>query len=608
MKYFLHIIGFAKPYKKYIALNVFFNILYAFFNAFSFLVLMPMFEVLFGENRKITVKPNFTGLENLKTYVSDRMSYEVTRFAADDPQRALLLVIGLIVVTFLLKNIFNYAALFFITFLRNGVLKDIRNALYTKITGLPLSHYNENKKGDMMARMTSDVIEVQYSFLSVLELLIRDPLTILFALGMMFTISVKLTLFVLIFIPLAGIVISRIGKSLQPKSDKVQRQLGEILSKTEETLTGLRIVKAFKAEKIFKHSFYALNQHFYRLSNSLINRYNLASPLSEFLGVAVIAILLWYGGSLVLIEEKLNAAAFIAYMGLAYGVLTPAKGISKSYYNIKKGNAAAARIIEVLETSNPIVDTKDPVAFDGFTKEICLNNISFAYEEDSVIKQLDLCIKKGTSVALVGPSGSGKTTIANLLPRFYDVTDGSITIDGVDIRNLRKDDLRNMMGIVTQDSILFHDSVRNNLLIAKPDATEEEMREATKIANALSFIEELPQGFDTVIGDQGNKLSGGQKQRLSIARAVLKNPPIMILDEATSALDTASERMVQDALTKMMKNRTSLVIAHRLSTIQSVDHIVVLSNGKIVEQGKHEDLIAKNGAYKKLIDLQSFEQ
>jgi subfamily B ATP-binding cassette protein MsbA len=329
MKYFLHIIGFARPYKKYIFLNVFFNILYAFFNAFSFLVLMPMFEVLFGENRQITSKPDFTGVENFKTYVSDRMNYEVTRFAADDPQRALLLVIGLIVVTFLLKNIFNYAALFFITFLRNGVLKDIRNALYSKITGLPLSHYNENKKGDIMARMTSDVIEVQYSFLSILELLIREPLTILFAMAMMFTISVKLTLFVLIFIPVAGIVISRIGKTLQPKSDKVQRQLGEILSKTEETLTGLRIVKAFKAEAIFKESFYALNQHFFRLSNSLINRYNLSSPLSEFLGVAVIGILLWYGGSLVLVEQKLNAAAFIAYMGLAYGVLTPAKGICK---------------------------------------------------------------------------------------------------------------------------------------------------------------------------------------------------------------------------------------------------------------------------------------
>ena len=459
-----------------------------------------------------------------------------------------------------------------------------------------------------MARMTSDVMEVRHSFLSVLELLIREPLSIIFALGMMFTISAKLTLFVLIFIPLAGIVITKIGKSLQPKSDKVQRQLGEILSKTEETLTGLRIVKAFKAEAIFKESFEAINQHFFKLSNSLINRYNLASPMSEFLGVTVIGILLWYGGSLVLVEEKLNAAAFIAYMGLAYGVLTPAKGISKAYYNIKKGNAAAARIVEVFETPNPIKDKDNPLDFDGFTNEICLNNISFGYEDDLVIENLNLCIKKGTSVALVGPSGSGKTTIANLLPRFYDVSGGSITIDGVDIRDLRKDDLRNMMGIVTQDSILFHDSVRNNLLIAKPNATEVEMREAAKIANALSFIEELPQGFDTIIGDQGNKLSGGQKQRLSIARAVLKNPPIMILDEATSALDTASERMVQDALTKMMKNRTSLVIAHRLSTIQSVDHIVVLSNGKIVEQGKHETLIAKNGSYKKLIDLQSFEQ
>ena len=607
MTYFWKIFRFAKPYSKYMALNIFFNVLYAFFNAFSFLVLMPMLEVLFGENRAVYTKPLFSSALDFKTYVSDRMSFEVTRYAGEDPQRALLLVISLILVTFLLKNLFNYIALFFITFLRNGILKDIRIALYNTITKMSMAHFTEKRKGDLMSRVSNDVTEIQYSFLSIIELLIREPLTIVFALLMMFSISAKLTLFVLLFVPFAGILITRIGKTLQPKSNKVQVEVGEVLAKIEETISGLNIIKAFRAEGSFQSKFRDTNQRLFKLSNSLINRMNLSSPLSEFLGISVFAVLLWYGGSLVLVEKQLNAAAFITFLGLAYGVLTPAKGISKALYSIKKGNAAAARIIEVLETPNPIVDPVKPKKMSEFNKGVRFNEVSFAYEDELVIDKLNLTIPKGSSVALVGPSGGGKSTIANLVPRFYDVNEGSISIDGTDIRQFTKNDLRSLMGIVTQDSILFNDTVANNLRIAKPDATEKELKNAAEIANALSFIEALPKGFDTSIGDQGNKLSGGQKQRLSIARAVLKNPEILILDEATSALDTESERLVQEALIKMMKSRTSLVIAHRLSTIQNADLIVVLQNGKIAEKGTHEELIAKKGTYKKLIELQSFQ-
>ena len=607
MTYFWKIFRFAKPYSKYMALNIFFNVLYAFFNAFSFLVLMPMLEVLFGENRAVYTKPSFSSALDFKTYVSDRMSFEVTRYAGEDPQRALLLVISLILVTFLLKNLFNYIALFFITFLRNGILKDIRIALYNTITKMSMAHFTEKRKGDLMSRVSNDVTEIQYSFLSIIELLIREPLTIVFALLMMFSISAKLTLFVLLFVPFAGILITRIGKTLQPKSNKVQVEVGEVLAKIEETISGLNIIKAFRAEGSFQSKFRDTNQRLFKLSNSLINRMNLSSPLSEFLGISVFAVLLWYGGSLVLVEKQLNAAAFITFLGLAYGVLTPAKGISKALYSIKKGNAAAARILEVLETPNPIVDPVKPKKMSAFNKGVRFNEVSFAYEDELVIDKLNLTIPKGSSVALVGPSGGGKSTIANLVPRFYDVNEGSISIDGTDIRQFTKNDLRSLMGIVTQDSILFNDTVANNLRIAKPDATEKELKNAAEIANALSYIEALPKGFDTRIGDQGNKLSGGQKQRLSIARAVLKNPEILILDEATSALDTESERLVQEALIKMMKSRTSLVIAHRLSTIQNADLIVVLQNGKIAEKGTHEELIAKKGTYKKLIELQSFQ-
>jgi subfamily B ATP-binding cassette protein MsbA len=495
--------------------------------------------------------------------------------------------------------------MYFITFLRNGVLKDIRNKLYKKVVELPISYYSEKRKGDVIARITSDVLEIQHSFLSVLELIVREPLTILFTIIIMFGISVKLTLFVFIFIPIAGMIISRIGKSLKKKSDDVQREQGEFLSIIEETLGGLRVIKAFNSESRFYKTFTNSTKRFFDYSNILLNRQNLASPTGEFLGILVIGVLLWFGGKMVLVDETLDASSFIAYMGLAYNILTPAKAISKASYGVKKGNAAAERVLEILETENPISDIENPIQQENFENEISLKNISFKYEDEYVLKNFNLEVKKGKTVALVGQSGSGKSTIANLLTRFYDVNEGEIKIDGNNIKNLSKKSLRGLLGLVTQDSILFNDSVKNNIGLGKENATENEIIEAAKIANAHDFIMGLPRGYNTNIGDSGNKLSGGQKQRLSIARAVLKNPPIMILDEATSALDTESERLVQDALEKMMKNRTSIVIAHRLSTIQNADTIVVLYRGEIVEQGTHAKLMELNGTYKKLVQMQS---
>ncbi|MGB5654771.1 MAG: ABC transporter ATP-binding protein [Robiginitalea sp.] len=604
MNYFRKILGFARPYRTYGFLNIFFNILYALFSALSFAALIPMLDVLFGKTVPITEPPVYGGIGQVEGYVKGWLYYEVNSVAGEDKMKALMLVIGLVLVLFLLKNVFNYLAMYFITFLRNGILKDLRNAIYEKIVTLPVAYYSEKKKGDVIARITADVLEIQHSFLSVLELIVREPLTILFTIMVMFSISVKLTLFVFIFIPIAGIVISRIGKSLKRKSDRVQAEQGALLSIVEETLGGLRVIKAFNAENRFLGRFRESTDRFFHFSNSLLNRQNLASPTGEFLGILVIGVLLWFGGRMVLVEETLDASSFIAYMALAYNILTPAKAISKASYGVRKGNAAAERVLEILETENPIQDPPDGRVITDFRERLILDKVSFSYEDDPVLKSLSLEIPKGATVALVGQSGSGKSTVANLVTRFYDVNQGSIRLDGVDVREVTKASLRGLMGLVTQDSILFNDTVRNNILLGKEGATQEEIEAAARVANAHEFISQLPKGYDTNIGDSGNKLSGGQKQRLSIARAVLKNPPIMILDEATSALDTESERLVQDALEKMMRNRTSLVIAHRLSTIKNADQIVVMKEGEIVEKGTHEQLLALDGAYRKLVEMQ----
>lgn len=602
------ILKFALPYKRFAFLNIFFNSLYAVFSALAYVALIPMLQVLFNpESIKVTQEPEWTGITDISSYGKAYLNYHVTEIAGNDKMEALILVICLVLIMFLLKNIFSYLAMFFITFLRNGVLRDLRDKLYSKITELPMSFYSEKRKGDTIARMTSDVQEIQHSFLSVLELIFREPLTIISTLVVMLALSVKLTIFVLIFIPVSGFLISLIGKSLKRKSEKVQQEQGTILSILEETLGGLKVIKGFNAEGIFTSKFQESTGKHFKYLNTLVNRNNLSRPVSEVLGIGIIAVLLFYGGRLVLVEGTFAGPDFIAFMALAYNILTPAKAISKASYNVKQGNAAAERVLEILETESPLKDKPDAQTKTDFNQEIAINNISFKYEDEYVLKNFSIKVPKGQSVALVGQSGSGKSTIANLVTRFYDVNEGNISIDGIDIRDLEKTSLRGLMGLVTQDSILFNDTVKNNLLIGNQSATDEAVIEALKVANAWEFVKDLPQGIDTNIGDSGNKLSGGQKQRLSIARAVLKNPPIMILDEATSALDTESERLVQSALENMMMNRTSLVIAHRLSTIQKADMIVVMQRGEIVEQGKHEELLAKGGNYKMLVDMQSLE-
>ncbi len=605
MKYFRQILAYALPYKMYGILNIISNIFYALFGTLAFVSLMPMLKVLFKSAEPVTIEPVYEGLANIGDYTENYINYYITQQINEFGElHALMLMISIIIITFLLKNIFGYLAMFFITFLRNGVLKDVRNDLYEKTVDLPLSFFSEKRKGDLMARISTDVQEIQHSFLSILELIVREPLTIIFTIIAMLTLSPQLTLFVFIFIPVSGYLISLVGKSLKRKSDKVQKEQGQFLSILEETIGGLRVIKGFNAEGYFNKKFQSSTSRYYHFYNSLLNRQNLASPMSEFLGIGVIAILLWYGGSLVLVDKTLAPDAFIVYMGLAYNILTPAKAISKAVYGVKKGDAAAERIIEILNTESPLKDKIDAIDKKSFDKGISIKNISFKYDDDYVLENFSLEIPKGKTVALVGQSGSGKSTIANLITRFYDVNEGSIEIDGTNIKDITKYSLRELQGLVNQDSILFNDSVKNNILIGNQDKTDDDILKAAKIANAHRFIVGLPEQYNSNIGDGGNKLSGGQKQRLSIARAVLKNPPIMILDEATSALDTESERLVQDALEKMMQNRTSIVIAHRLSTIQKADLIVVLQKGKIVEQGNHQELLEKNGTYKKLVDMQ----
>ena len=598
---------YVLPYKRFAFLNVFFNILYALFSSLSFVALIPMLEVLFDARARIYQKPVYKGISEANIYFKEYLNYQVTQHAGGDPVQALSYIIALVLLLFFLKNIFNYLAIVFINLLRNGVLKDLRNMMYKKIISLPISYFSEKRKGDVISRITTDINEFQASYLSILEFIVKEPLTIIFTIVIMCGISLKLTVFVFVFIPVAGLAISRVGKTLKKHSGRVQAEQGFFLSLIEETLSGLRIIKSFNAQGAFIKRFTDSTQRFNTYANNLSYRQNLASPISEFLGILVIGILLWYGGTMVLVDKTLGGSEFVAYMGLAYNILTPAKEISKAAYRLRQGDAAALRVLEVIHAQNPIFDKENAIEKTDFQAAISLKNISFKYDNEYVLKDFSLEIPKGKTVALVGQSGSGKSTIANLIARFYDVNEGSITFDGTDIRDLKIQSLRDLIGIVSQDSILFNDTITNNLLIGKASATPMEIEEAAKVANAYDFIEALPEKFQTNIGDMGGKLSGGQKQRLSIARAVLKNPPIMILDEATSALDTESEKLVQNALEKMMMNRTSLVIAHRLSTIQKADIIVVMEKGKIIEQGNHATLMAQNGTYRKLVEMQSFQ-
>lgn len=602
------IIPFALKYKRNAILNVVFNVFYAFFSTVLMMSLLPTLDVLFKLTEKVIKKPEYNGIGEISNFSQEYLAFYITKL--NDfygAKYALLLVVGIVIITALFKNIFNYLASYQITILRNGVLKDLREKLYSKIVHLPISYYSDQRKGDVMTKMLGDVGEVQNSFFQILELIVREPLTIVFSIFAMLAISVKLTLFVFIFIPISGLIISRIGKNLKAKSIRVQNEQGVFISTLDETLTGLKVVKSYNAESSFIQKFNDSLERLLKLTTSIANKNNLASPLSEFLGIVTIAVLLWFGGIMVLEDLSLKGTEFIVYIGLAYTILTPAKAISKASYQVKSGLAAAERVFTLLEQENIVFNKPNAFVKHTFEKGISVKNINFAYEDDNVLKNFSFEVEKGKTIALVGQSGSGKSTIANLLTRFYDIQEGSIEVDGVEVRDWDMHALRGLIGLVTQDSILFNESIKNNLLIGKPSATDEEIIEALKIANAYEFVVSLPNGINTNIGDAGGKLSGGQKQRLSIARAVLKNPPIMILDEATSALDTESEKLVQDALEKMMQNRTSIVIAHRLSTIQKADNIIVMQKGEIVEQGKHAELIAKNGMYARLVALQSLE-
>ena len=601
--FFARVIKNLKLFKKEFGLNVLFSALYALFSAIAFFSLMPMLEVLFNGTNQTLVKPTLDSSLNLGSFLEKWLNYQVVVFSGDDNQKAILFVVFVVIFLFFLKNVFNYFALFFSTIIRNGVIKIIRKQIFESLIVLPMSFFSNNKKGDVISRITSDVIEVQNSYLSIIEIFIRDPLSIIFTITAMFIISLELTLFVIVFIPISGFIISYIGKTLRRRSLIVQKEQGELTSITEETLNGISVIKAFVSETFFTNKFLDSNSKFFKYSNSLVNRQNIAAPLSEFLGILVIGVLLWYGGKLVLIDMDLKPAAFITYMGLSYGVLTPAKSISKALYALKKGNAAAERVYELIDSENEFESQKIN-DIKSFKQNIEMKNVSFSYGETEVLKNISLKIKKGETLAIVGASGSGKSTLANLLPRFYNYNSGELLIDGNELRNISKKSIRSLIGIVGQESILFNGSIRDNILLGKK-IDDDEVYNALKTANALDFINEFDDKIDHKIADNGVNLSGGQKQRIAIARAIISKSPILILDEATSSLDSKSEKLVQNALIKLMDNKTSIVIAHRLSTVKNAQNIIVLEKGKIVEQGTHDDLISRKGIYNNLITLQS---
>ena len=596
---------FIRPYKGLVFAAFGFNLLGAIFGAFQFAALKPVLEVLFSAH-KIIAKPAELSMtiESLTSHIMYQLSEIIQKFGSE---KALIYIGIFLMIMVFLKVLFTYLALYALVPLRNGVVLDIRNQIYNKILELPIGFFSEERKGDIIARMTNDVQEIDNSIMSSLEMLLKEPLLIIIYLGVMIYMSWELTLFVFLLLPVVGYLIGKVGKSLKKPSMRGQNKMGELLSTIEESLSGLRIIKAFNAEKKVKVHFTKQNSEYYHIMNSLMWRRYLAHPMSEFLGTAVIVIVLWYGGRLVLSNHStLAPAEFITYLVFFYSIINPAKSFTTAFYAIQKGLASMERIDMVMMAENNIKDKVDPIPVKRFSNAIEYRDVTFRYQEDDVLKKVNLSIPIGKTIALVGQSGSGKSTFVDLLPRFYDVSEGQIFVDGIDIRDYKIADLRGLMGNVNQDPILFNDTFFNNISFGVENATLEQVETAAKVANAHDFIIATSEGYESNIGDRGGKLSGGQRQRVSIARAVLKNPPILILDEATSALDTESEKLVQEALENLMKNRTSIVIAHRLSTIKNADLICVFHEGEIVERGNHDELLALNGIYKKLHGMQNF--
>ena len=597
---------FVPPYKKYLALNILFNILAAILTLFSFALIVPILEMLFGISEGHYAYMSLADGSMKEVVVNNFYYYTQESISHFGQSSTLALLAALLVFMTALKTGATYLSAYFIIPLRSGIVRDIRNYLYDKITRLPIGFFTTERKGDIMARMSGDVAEIENSVMASLDMMFKNPVMIIVCVAAMLVISWQLTVFVFVLLPIAGAIMGNVGKKLKRKSLENQTQWGVLMSNIEETLGGLRIIKAFNAEAKVRRRFQAENQRFYVLSNKVARRQSLAHPMSEFLGTAAIAIVLWFGGTLILSGySSMNAAAFIYYMVIFYSIINPAKDLSKAAYSIQKGLASMQRVDVILNAHNPIKDPKSPVPLPADVRSIDYNDVCFSYGERQVINGVTLHIPVGSTVALVGQSGSGKSTLADLLPRFYDPSSGSITINGIDIRDLQVHDLRSLMGNVNQDAILFNDTFYNNITFGVEHATMEEVENAARIANAHDFIMESEQGYQTVIGDRGCRLSGGQRQRISIARAILKNPPVLILDEATSALDTESEVLVQQALERLMQNRTTLVIAHRLSTIRNASMICVMHEGRIVERGSHDELMALGGYYRRLVEMQT---
>ncbi|HMM11801.1 MAG TPA: ABC transporter ATP-binding protein [Bacteroidales bacterium] len=605
MRKFLRILSYAKPYWGYALLNVLFNIWVVLFSLFTFSLLVPFLNLLFGNTSLVTEPPKFALSFNA---MLETLNYFISKIIISHGQvNALFYICLIMLAAFLLRNAGRFLTSYYIAALRVGATRDLRNSIYRQILILPLSFYHKHRKGDIMARITSDVQEVESSIMNSLEMFVRDPITIIAYLVFMISMSPQLTLFVLIILPFAGYLIGAVGRNLRKSSKAGQDRLAGMISIIEETISGLRIIKAFNAIEYSDQRFKDQNNKFSQLMRRIYRRRDLSSPMSEFLSSLVVIIVLWFGGRMVLSDNSpLGAADFITYIVVFSQIIPPVKTFTQAYYNVQKGIASAERIYELLDAEEVITEKIAAKDIDTLNQSIEYKNVSFRYNADFVLHDINLNIEKGKMIALVGESGGGKSTMVDLLVRFYDVTEGSITVDGTDIRDLRIDKLRGLFGIVTQESILFNDTVFNNIAFGNRDATMEQVIEAAKVANAHEFVSQLPQGYQTYIGDRGSNLSGGQRQRLSIARAVLKNPAVLILDEATSSLDTEAERLVQEALSRLMQSRTSVVIAHRLSTIQHADEIIVLQKGRIVERGTHHQLLENNSTYKRLCDLQTF--